>query len=486
MILMVACVLCLSGAAAASAAASPALVLPAGTGPRSSQPALGSAGAGVFSGRQAAGLRTPTVKAPEGTITPLKPSFKWSKVKGARCYDLRVYKGGALRQRFNGMRGTFFHVTKALPANATLVFKVRARNAHGASAWSKGTRFIISPPVPTSPAGTIASGSPTFEWGSLRGAARYDIEVAGGGQRLIESGLTTLSFRFGQELASNVPLTWKVRGSNADGVGVWSKSVAFTISAAPTADLTGLVISGAPADYSFAAGTYAYTGVTVLNPVAGITVTPTGSGTITVQGAQVASGSASDQIALTPGAPTTIAVVTTEAGKSAKTYTVQVTRNSGPAIGQSYGGGVVAYILQPDDPGYVGGQTHGLIAAAADQSAGTAWSNMTSFAVVTTGTALGTGQANTSAIVNQSGSLFGAARVCDDLTLNDYSDWYLPSKDELNELYLNRDSIGLTASGFWWSSSEYSAGFAWGQFDFGAQGFLSKLEAQRVRAVRSF
>jgi hypothetical protein len=46
-----------------------------------------------------------------------------------------------------------------------------------------------------------------------------------------------------------------------------------------------------------------------------------------------------------------------------------------------------------------------------------------------------------------------AARKCDDLALNGYDDWFLPSKDELNQMYLQRSVIG----GFhkcYWSSSE--------------------------------
>jgi len=69
-----------------------------------------------------------------------------------------------------------------------------------------------------------------------------------------------------------------------------------------------------------------------------------------------------------------------------------------------------------------------------------------------------------------------------------FSDWYLPSQDELNKLYLSKATIGGFASGSYWSSSEDSANLAWSQ-TFG-NGLLQlvgyKYGTLVVRAVRSF
>ena len=157
------------------------------------------------------------------------------------------------------------------------------------------------------------------------------------------------------------------------------------------------------------------------------------------------------------------------------------------AVGDSYGGGKIAYILQPGDPGYVVGEIHGLIAAASNQSTGAAWGCYPTPISGADGTALGTGNQNTIDIVNGCATGGIAARICNDLVLEGYSDWYLPSKDELNKLYLNRVAIGGFATAIYWSSSEFNMSQAWGQnFVNGIQFSPTKNTGYYVRAVRAF
>jgi len=181
-------------------------------------------------------------------------------------------------------------------------------------------------------------------------------------------------------------------------------------------------------------------------------------------------------------------------------------------VGDSYGGGIVAYIFVPGDIGYVAGQTHGLIAASADQTtdAGVKWFPSAFYDV--TQTFLGLGLANTISIIKASGtaSLTSyAAGLVNSYRGGGYSDWYLPSKDELNKLYTNRSKIGgFATSGIqaYWSSSqsgtfnfsnftEYVKGItnAWVQLFYtsgidleGIQKELGISNARRVRAVRVF
>jgi hypothetical protein len=100
---------------------------------------------------------------------------------------------------------------------------------------------------------------------------------------------------------------------------------------------------------------------------------------------------------------------------------------------------------------------------------------------------VGTDAQNTAAIVAGCSEPGIAARIVDDYILNDYDDWFLPSKDELNLLYQQKDVVGGFASVGYWSSSEYLSDGGWVQsFDSGGQYGSIKVAPGRMRAIRAF
>jgi hypothetical protein len=146
-------------------------------------------------------------------------------------------------------------------------------------------------------------------------------------------------------------------------------------------------------------------------------------------------------------------------------------------IGVAHAGGVIFYI----DPT---GQ-HGLVTSTTDQSTGAQWG--CSGTLIGTSTALGTGQANTTAIVNACSQPGIAARLCNDLVLNGYGDWFLPSKDELFMMHQQLEGVIPFAFNIYRSSSENGAFFAWYLFwGDGQQNYSDRTWTYYVRAIRAF
>ena len=159
-------------------------------------------------------------------------------------------------------------------------------------------------------------------------------------------------------------------------------------------------------------------------------------------------------------------------------------------IGQTYQGGIVAYNLKSGDPGYDASIEHGLIAATSDQSSGgIRWGPY--IATGATGTAIGTGLSNTNAIITSQGATATsyAAGLARAYKVGGYTDWYLPSKNELAKLYdMKVLGFGGFADGLYWSSTELVTNlYAWNQgFDDGSQNIYNKANSSYVRAIRAF
>ena len=119
-----------------------------------------------------------------------------------------------------------------------------------------------------------------------------------------------------------------------------------------------------------------------------------------------------------------------------------------------------------------------------------------------TQTGIGKGKRNTELIVqaqNNSRLSGMVAQKCVGIVVNGYSDWFLPSKDELSLMYIflhNNNGIGNFEEGnnkddlykwIYWSSSQFNYDYAWcHSFGDGSLGYNNKTNAYFVRAVRAF
>ena len=146
--------------------------------------------------------------------------------------------------------------------------------------------------------------------------------------------------------------------------------------------------------------------------------------------------------------------IVNKAGTSYGSVVSFTTASPPVTVGSVYGGGIVFYILQSGDNGYDANVQHGLIAATTNQSNGVNWAK-TASVTGATGTAIGTGLANTNIIItNQGNSGSYAAKIARDYTGGGYTDWYLPSAEELHKM------VGVTAlnlSTYYHSSTEYNS-----------------------------
>ena len=283
----------------------------------------------------------------------------------------------------------------------------------------------------------------------------------------------------------------------------------LSVVVAPLVLLGGFMLAPQVVDPCAPATTTVAASTTTVPQVA--TTVPQATTSTTVAAATTTVAATTTTVAATtttvPSATTTVAATTTTVAATtttvaATTTTVALACASGGlcAVGDTGpGGGIVFYVHANGT--FACGETLNqnctyLEAAPFGDEVQRTWAtggNQSAAVFGADGTANGTGEQNTADIVAQSGNVAvtSAAVYCSELVSGGQSDWFLPSKDELNLMYTNLHSASTPLGGFssvyYWSSSEGGGSIAWFRnFDGGGQYYDGKSVSLSVRPVRAF
>jgi hypothetical protein len=255
---------------------------------------------------------------------------------------------------------------------------------------------------------------------------------------------------------------------------------------------------------STSAGAFTYTSNNAaVATIRGNTVTITGAGTANITATQAADATYSGGTATVSLTVNSVSIVD-KYGRVSTTSVYYVNKNGSiggvdaidlngkevlavtPAVGDFRDGGVVFWL---------DGSGGGLVVSVVDQSTSAQWGCYGTSILGANGTGIGTGAQNTVDIEAGCSTAGTAADICANLIMNGYSDWFLPSSGELQEIYNNRVSINTTAANnagtsfgtnSYWSSREHNSSFAYYRRFNGYSFYATKGVNYRVRAVRAF
>ena len=302
-------------------------------------------------------------------------------------------------------------------------------------------------------------------------------------QNMVEKGTTTGSFS--ADLTGLTPGTgYYVRAFATNSAGTsYGNEVSFTTSPVLLATLTTTPATAVLTTSATAGGTITNDGGGAIS-TRGVCFGTSHNPTLTQNVVENGTGTGSFNADLTGLNSATTYYLRAFATNSAGTaYGNEISFTTLPIlkIGQSYQGGLIFYLD--------GTNFHGLIAASGDQSTSAFWGCAGTTIAGSEGIAVGTGLSNTTAILANCPTAGIAAKICADLVLGGYSDWYLPSLDELTLMYSNLklSGWGNFAAANYWSSTESSGTNSYlHSFTNGVTGSALKSNSNRVRAIRTF
>ena len=406
----------------------------------------------------------------------------WSSSSGASSYFLDVATNSgftALVPAYLNLNigNTTSYDVSGLTAGTTYYYRVRA-----ATACVSGNSNTISLTTNALPAQPSAITGTAAVCQGASGVAYSVTNVSGITYTWTYSGT-------GLTLASG-------SGTNAITANLSASATSGTLSVTPanscgtgTAQTFAITLSGLPAQPTAASHTAAYNQVVWnWNTASGATGYKWGTTNVYANATDMGTATTKTEgLSCNTGYTRYVWAYNASGCFSAYTTLAQTTSACPLAIGDTYQGGKIFYLT-----GTYPNQ-HGLVVSSTDMGSGWGWTNITTGA---TGTAIGTGLNNTTTIVNTNtgGDSFptSGALLCYNLVEGGYSDWYLPSKDELYQIYLNKTIFGMTYPGYQ-SSTENDNSTAWGiwftstgGYNAGQTQIFGKGSMGPCRAIRNF
>ena len=334
------------------------------------------------------------------------------------------------------------------------------------------------------------------------GAAVTDYVVqystsASSGFEIFSDGTATTTTATVTGLTNGTSYYFKVAATNSVGTGNYSAASATVIPAGAPSAPTGVSITASSGSLSvaFTAGatggsaitSYKYStdgGTTFYTRASGTTASPLVISTLSTNGSTALTNGTAYSIQIKAvnliGDGTATASTSATPASCANGGACVVGVDTGAGGGKVFYYSSTAFTSTGSD---CNTNCHYLEAALTDAASSALCSN-TSSTLGVYGTAIGSGMANTTTADITCTS--GAIQVAADYTNNGTDDWFLPSKDEFDQLYAYRTQVGGFTSTYYWSSFEQTNLYGWYLlFSNGSQGSYTKGSTLRVRLVRA-
>jgi len=330
-------------------------------------------------------------------------------------------------------------------ASGSVTFSMGSANVTLYAQWTANPTYTVTYDGNGSTGGTAPTDSAHYQQGATVTVKANSIIVS---QTLVNSsasfaGWNTAANGAGTDYAAAA--TFTMGSANVTLYAKWTPYVLPTLTTAVTSSIKGTMATSG--------GTISATGgapVTARGLTWSLSSSPSGTGFISSNGTGVGTFS-NVMTGLTLSTTYYVTAYATNSVGTAYGNVVSFTTNSTYSYGDTGpAGGMIFY-----DQGSVINGWEFLEAASSDQTIGYWGPNTPGQPLLNTLSSVGTGTANTATIVASLGvGTFYAAGKCDALISGGASDWFLPSIDELTQMYLNLPDKSSFGGSSYWSSTE--------------------------------